>query len=163
MTRIATFLREPRTDIDVKLLIEKFSGLLPDGRLITHEAIEQLLRIGRDKAHYRTVTKHWRKAVFQEQRVWLDGRSADGHGFKALTPDEMVRFANREVRAIGKRLKRALIVAATPSDDEILDPHTRLYRARLISATEQIAQAHGRVVRELSAALRPPRQIRSAS
>lgn len=163
MTRIPTFLREPRTDLDVKLLLEQFPNLLPDGRLLTHETVERILRIGRDKAHYRTVTDHWRKAVFQEQRIFLDGRSAQGHGFKALTPDEMVRYANREVRAVGKRLRRAIIVAATPQDDELLDPHTRLYRARLLSATEQIAQAHGRVVRELSAALRAPKQLRSIS
>lgn len=161
MVQVATFVREPHTDADVRLLIERCGNLLPDGRLIAHEFIEQAIRVARDTSHYLTVTKHWRRAVFEEQRVFLDGRSAGGHGFKALTPDDMVRFANREVRAIGRRLKRALIVAATPHDDEILDGNTRLYRARLLSATEQIAQAHGRIVRELSSALTPPRQIRA--
>ncbi len=163
MAQIAKLVHEPRTDADVRLLVERFQNLLPDGRLITHAEIESVIHLARHEPRYRTVTKHWRKVLFQEQRIFLDGRAAEGHGFKALTADDMVRYANREVRSIGRRLKRALLVAATPSDDQISDPNNRAYRARLISATEQIAAAHGRVVRELSAALRPPRQLRAVS
>ena len=163
MSKIAKFVHEPRTDAVVKALNDRFNGLLPDGRLITHEDIEATIRMRRDDSRYRTVVKHWRRVLFEEQRVFLDGRAAEGHGFKALTPDDMVRYANREVRSVGRRLKRALIVAATPHDDEIGDPNNRAYRARLLSATEQIAQAHGRIVRELSSALKPPKQLRSAS
>jgi hypothetical protein len=156
------FIREPRTDADVKLLMEQFADILPDGRLIAHETIEGVLALSRDQARYKTIMKHWRRNLFEEQRVWLDGRAAEGHGFKVLTPDEMVRYANREVRAIGRKLKRAILIAASPLDDEI-DASNRLYRARLLSATEQIAQAHGRVVRELTKALQPPRQLRKVS
>lgn len=80
MGSIAKFVREPRTDADVQLLLHTFVDLLPDGRLITHEAIEAALKMQRHAARYRTVTKHWRRILFQEQRVFLDGRSAEGHG-----------------------------------------------------------------------------------
>lgn len=163
MSKGAQFVHVARTDADVRLLTERFSGILPDGRLISHEDIEAAVGLDREDSRYKTVTKHWRRVLFEEQRIFLDGRAAEGHGFKALAPDEMVRYANREVRAVGRRLKRALIVAATPSDDEIADPNNRAYRARLLSATEQIAQAHGRVMKELSAALRPPRQLRAVN
>lgn len=157
------FIQHPQTDADVKRLLDSVPDLVADGRLITHESVERILVMHREQARYKTVVRHWRRAVFQERHVFLDGRSAEGHGWKALTPDEMIRFANREVRGLGRRLKRALILAATPQDDEITDPNSRLYRARLLSATEQIAQAHGRVVRDLSQALKPPRQLRSVN
>lgn len=163
MTRIAKLVHQPQTDADVQLLLAHFAGILPDGRLIAHAEIEEVIHLRRHESRYHAVTKHWRRVLFEEQRVFLDGRSAEGHGFKALTPDEMVRFANREVRAIGRRLKRALLVAASPSDDEIQDPNNRVYRARLISGTQQMAQAHARVIRELSSALKPQRQLRAVA
>ena len=163
MTKPAQLVHDPRTDADVALLLERFTGLLPDGRLIAHADMEATIHLRRDQSRYRTVLKHWRRVVFQEQRVFLDGRSAEGHGLKALTADEMVRYANREVRAIGRRLKNALLVGATPSDEEISNPANRLYRARLLSAAEQIAKAHSRVIRELSTALKPPRQLRAVN
>lgn len=162
MADIVRMKHEPRTDADVRLLLDRFKDCLPDGRILSHETIESALTMSRDSSRYKTVIRHWRRILFQEQRVFLDGRSAYGHGFKALTPDEMVRYANREVRAIGRKLKRAIIIAATPADSEIADDNNRIYRARLLSATEQIAQAHGRVVKDLSSALRPPKQIRAS-
>lgn len=152
------FVKEPRTDADVGRLLATFT-IRPDGHIISHDAIEQCVTLRRQDARYRTVTNHWRRRVFQEQRVFLDGRTAEGRGFKALTPDEMVRYSNRQVRAIGRQLKRALIIAATPTDDEIVDPHTRAYRTRLLSAAEQIAAAHDRVLRDIGGALKRPAQL----
>lgn len=153
-------LHEGKTDADVRTLLEKIPDVVSDGRIIAHETIEALIGLTRDQNRYRTVTKHWRRALWQERQVFLWGPAAEGHGFKALTPDEMIRFSNREVRHTGRRLKRALLIAATPRDEEITDTQMRVYRARLLSATEQITHAHGRVLRELSQALLPPRQIK---
>jgi hypothetical protein len=139
--------------------MDRFSELLPDGRVIRHDDIEAVLRLNRRQPYYKTVVKHWRKDLFHEQRLYLDGRSALGDGFKVLTPDEMIRFSNRLVRAVGRALKKAVAIAATPRDDELIDSNVRAYRARLLSAAEQMLSNNGRLLREVSAELRAPRQL----
>jgi len=151
--------KNPRTDADVNLLLTRFRDLQPDGRVIAHADIESTLRLRRTESSYKTAIKHWRQALFNEQRIYIDGRSARGEGFKALTPDEMIRFSNRKVRAAGRLLKKAVAIAASPRDDELIDPNVRLYRARLLSAAEQMIAHHGRLIREMGAALRPPTQL----
>lgn len=163
MTRPQIFAKNPRTDADVNLLLTRFRDLLPDGRVITHVEVEAVIRVPRTSSYYKTVTKHWRRALFNEQRFFLDGRSAHGEGFKILTPDEMIRWSNARVRAVGRQLRKALIVAVTPRDDEIIDPNTRAWRAHVVSFAEQLNATHGRLLREVGAALRPPAQLPRAA
>lgn len=151
--------KNPRTDVDVRALLEKYPDMQPDGRIVAHEDVEGLLRLNRRHPYYKTVIRHWRRALFDEQRLFIDGRSALGQGFKVLTPDEMIRYSNRQVRAAGRILKKAVKVAATPREDEIVDTNVRAYRARLLSAAEQMLTQHGRVMREIGATLRPPAQL----
>lgn len=154
--------RNPQNDADVQILLRLFPDVLPDGRTITHEQIETALRLSRVSSRYKTVTGKWRRVLMDEKCVFLDGLSGEGRGFVALTPDEMVRYANRSVRTAGRRLRKALVVASMP-DDAALSEDVRLYRARLTVAVEQIARQHRAALRDVSRSLLPMQQLPKAS
>lgn len=158
MSKDARFVRSPRIDADVQVLLGRFRELLPDGRLIAHDEIEPLLKVSRRDSRYHTVTNRWRQILFHEQRIFLDGRSARGQGFIALTPDDMVRYSNKRVRAVGRLLRKAIAIASLPHPSE-LSSDTRVYQARLLLAAEQVMTTHKRVLVDLSTALKPPRQL----
>src|SRR5262245_49736102 len=159
----AQFVKSPRIEADVQLLLGKFRDVLCDGRVIRHEEIEAAIALSRKDHRYRTVTNGWRRVLMDEQRVFLDGRSALGQGFKALTPDDMIRYSNKRVRAIGRMLKKAIAVASLPHPSELREDQTRLYQARLLTAIHQLEGTHRRVVLDLSKALQPPRALPRAS
>lgn len=159
----ARFERNPRIEADVDLLLGRFRDLIPDGRVIAHEEIESLLKMNRRQSRYKTVTDRWRKTLLEEQRVFLDGRAALGAGFKALTPDDMVRYGNNRVRAVGRVLKKAIRVASLPDPSELSSTQLRTYQARLMVAAEQILQKHHHVLVDLSKAIQPARQLPRAS
>jgi hypothetical protein len=150
--------KNPKTDADVKLLRDVFGRVLPDGTEIAHEQIEAVLRIPHASSRYRAVTHKWRRELFQENGVYLDGRAAEGRGFVALTPDQMIRFANRGVRAAGRKLRRMIAVASAP-DDDALSPQLRQYRQALLAATERIAREHRAQLRDVSRSLSSPKQL----
>lgn len=154
------FQKDPRTDADVQVLLRHYQDLLADGRILTHEELEGLLKMRRTDARYKTVLRHFRRVVFNERQIFLDGVSAEGLGFRALTGNDMVRYGNRRLRHVGRTLKKAVRVLATPHDDEISDPHARAYRARVLVVAEQMAATHGRSMREVTTALRAPTQLR---
>ena len=150
--------KNPRTDVDVALLMAVFSDLLPDGREIAHEQIEAVLTTNRATSRYRTVTNKWRRDLLNERGVYLDGQMAHGRGFVVLTPNEMVRFGNRSVRAAGRKFRRALAVVAAPKDEDLsADP--RRYRALLSAAIEKIASENRHTLRSIGKALAPPQQL----
>jgi len=150
--------KNPRTDADVALLIAVFPDLLPDGRHIAHTQIESVLKLGRLTGRYHTVVAKWRRVVFDERRVFLNGRLGDGTGFVALTPDEMVRYANRQVRSAGRKLRHALAVASAPNDEQ-LSEDVRRYRRLLEAAAMRIAQEHKRELHEVAKAMAPMKQL----
>lgn len=156
------FEKNPRIEADVQLLLGRFRTLLPNGDVIAHEEIERLLKMQRRSGRYQTVTRKWRDIAFHEQHVFLDGLSAQGKGFKVLTPDEMIRFAHKRVRQVGRKLKQAIAVAALPDPSE-LTAGSRIFQARLMVAVEQISSTHKRVLIDLSKALQPQRQLPRAS
>lgn len=153
------FIRNPSIEADVTLLLGRFRDLIPDGHLIAHEEIESLLKLSRKQSRYQTVTNRWRRVLLDEQRLFLDGRSALGTGFKVLTPDEMIRYSNRRVRAVGRVLRKAIQVASLPNPDELTSGQLRTYQARLMVAAEQVLGTHRRVLIDLTKALQPPRQL----
>jgi hypothetical protein len=152
------FVKNPQTEADVNLLLKVFPDLLPDGRIVTHEQIESVLKMSRVSSRYRTVVNKWRKLVFTERRVYLDGQTAEGKGFTSLTPDEMVRFANRQVRTAGRKVKKALAVASAPNDNE-LSADVLKYRGLLEGAILKIAHEHQQSLREVSKSLGPAKQL----
>jgi len=154
--------RNPRNDVDVKRLLEIFPDLMADGRRILHTQLEEALTMSRVASRYKTVVRRWRNVVLAERGVYLDGMLAEGQGLVALTPDEMVRFGNRQVRTAGRRLKKALIVLALP-DDSALSEDSRRYRQRLLLATEQIAATHRAALRDLGKTLAPMKQLPRAA
>jgi hypothetical protein len=154
-----TIQRNPRIDADVELLLGRYRDLLPDGRVISHREIESLLKLTRKQSRYRTVTNKWRRFLLQEQRVFLDGRSALGEGFIALTPDDMIRYSNKRVRQVGRILRRAIQVASLPDPSELKSSEMRNYQARLLVACEQVTMTHRHVLLDLTKALQPPRQL----
>jgi hypothetical protein len=111
--------------------------------------------MGHATSRYRTVTDRWRKVLFDEQHVFLDGRAAHGEGFVVLTPDEMIRYANRRVQAVGRALRKAVKIIALPRPDDLTDNANRIYQARLLVTTEQILHAHKHAILDLTKALRP--------
>jgi len=153
------FQKNPRIDADVELLLGRFRDLIPDGRLIAHEEIEGLLKLTRKQSRYRTITAKWRRILLTEQRVFLDGRSATGAGFIALTPDEMIRYSNKRVRQVGRILRKAIQVASLPDPSELKSSEMRNYQARLFVACEQLTRTHKAVLVDLTKALQPPRQL----
>lgn len=100
--------------------------------------------------------------IFVERQVFLDGRIGDGSGFVALTPDAMVRFANREVRSAGRKLKKAIAVASAPNDNE-LSAGVLKYRQLLEAAAVKITSEHRSALREVSKSLQPMKQLPRAS
>lgn len=150
--------KSPRTDIDVQQLASVFPDLIPDGREITHEQIEAVLSESRKSARYKRVVTRWRRGLLQERGLYLDGQVAQGRGFVVLTPDEMVRFGNRKVRSAGKMFRKALAVAATPNDNALSDD-VRRWRGLLTVAVEKIAAEHRTVLRDVSRALTPQKQL----
>lgn len=154
----ARFEKNPRIDSDVELLLGRFRDLLPDGRVISHGEIENVLRIKRRTSRYLTVTKKWRDVVFNEYHIFLDGRAAHGEGFRALTAEEMVRFGHKTVRLVGRQLRKAIKVAALPDPSE-LSANSKLFQARFMVAVEQIMSTHKRVLIDLSKAMQPPRAL----
>jgi hypothetical protein len=154
-----TIERNPRIDEDVELLLGRFRDILQDGRLIRHDEIEAVLGIRRTVSRYKTVTNKWRRILMEEQRVFLDGRSALGEGFKSLTPDDMIRYTNRRVRQMGHMLRKALQVASLPHPSELKNSEARVFQARLLVACEQIVQAHKHVLVDLAKAMKPPRAL----
>lgn len=151
--------RNPRVDADVQVLLGRFRDLIPDGRIIAHEEIETLLKLNRRQGRYLTVTGKWRKVLLNEQRVFLDGRSAGGRGFSVLTPDEMIRYSNKRVRQVGRILRKAIQVASLPDPSELKSSEMRNYQARLFVACEQLVSTHKHVLLDLTKALQPPRQL----
>jgi hypothetical protein len=154
-----TITRNPKVDADVEVLLGRFRDLIPDGRIIAHQEIESLLRIGRRQGRYQTVTNRWRRILLDEQRVFLDGRAARGQGFKVLTPDEMVRYGNAEIRAVGRKVRKAIKVASLPDPAELTTSELRNYQARLLVACHQVERDHKRVLLDLTRALQPPRAL----
>ena len=148
----------PLTAVDVETLMQVFPDILPDGRRVTHEQIESVLKISRISSRYRTVVRKWRRRLFTERRIFLDGRAADGAGFVSLSPDEMVRYGNREVRAAGRKLKGAFAVVSLPNDAE-LSVDTLRYRNLLSMAIEKIVLEHKSSLRDVSKSLTPTRQL----
>jgi len=153
-----TIAKNPATEVDVARLMSVYPDILPDGRRITHEQLESVLGMSRLTSRYRTVTNRWRRLLFTERRVFLDGRIGDGTGFIALTPDEMVRFANREVRSAGRKLQKAIAVASAPNDEQ-LSADMKKYRQLLEAAAMKIAHEHRSSLREVGKGLQPMKQL----
>jgi hypothetical protein len=154
--------KNPRNDADVALLWKVFPDLLPDGREITHEQLEAVLMMNRAQGRYRTVLMKWRKQLLAERGMWLDGQVAQGRGFVVLTPDEMVRYGNRGVRAAGRKLRRALSVVSAPKDEQ-LSEDTRKYRGLLEAAIVKIAAENKSTIRAIGKALTPMKQLPRAA
>lgn len=150
--------KNPRNDVDVALLWKVFPDLLPDGREITHEQLETVLTMNRAQSRYRTVLVKWRRQLLTERGIWLDGQLAHGRGFVVLTPDEMVRFGNRGVRAAGRKFRKALAVVSAPKDEQ-LSEDTRKYRGLLEAAIEKIVTENKTVIRAIGKALTPLKQL----
>lgn len=161
--RPAQFQHNPRINADVQLLLGRYRDLIPDGRIIAHEEIESLLKLNRKQGRYQTVTNKWRRVLLEEQRVYLDGRSSRGVGFTVLTPDDMVRFGNREIRAVGRRVRKAIQVAGLPDPSSLTTSDLRNYQARLMVACHQIESTHKRALIDLTQVLRPARGLPRAS
>jgi hypothetical protein len=153
-----TITKNPRNDVDVALLREVFPDLLPDGREITHEQLEAVLMMKRVQSRYRTVVGKWRKQLLDERGLWLDGQLAHGRGFVVLTPDEMVRYGNRNVRAAGRKIRKSLAVVSAPRD-EALSADTRRYRSLLQAAILKIADENKNTLRSIGKALAPMHQL----
>lgn len=151
-------IKNPNTDADVQLLRTVFPDLLPDGREVTHEQIEAALRESRKSSRYKRTVNKWRRQLFAERRVFLDGQTASGRGFVALTPDEMVRFANRRVREVGRKLRKAIAVASAPNDVE-LSEDVRRYRGLLEAAMVKMAAENRTTLRDVTRALAPMKQL----
>lgn len=154
--------KNPQVDADVRMLLGVFSDLLPDGREVQHEQIETVLKLARTSSRYRTVTKKWRRIVFEERGVYLNGRGVAGRGFVALLPNEMVRFGNREVRGAGRRFQKAIAIMALPADEQ-LSADVKRQRQLLLAATERIAREHKHELRAVTRALAPMKQLPRAT
>jgi hypothetical protein len=150
--------KNPRNDVDVAQLWKVFPDLLPDGREITHEQLEAVLDMNRAMSRYRTVLEKWRKQLLTERGIWLDGQLAHGRGFVVLTPDEMVRFGNRGVRAAGRKFRKALAVVSAPKDEQ-LSADTRKYRGLLQAAIIKITSENRSTIRAIGKALTPVAQL----
>lgn len=146
------FTRDPQTEADVAHLMAAYTDLAADGRVVTHDALEGLLLVSRQTPRYRTVIRHWRRAMMRERGLYLDGITARGAGFVAAKPDETVRCGRRDVRSASRKLKRGLAVMSLPADDALSDG-VRFYRSRLAVAINHLSQQHAASLRDVSRAL----------
>jgi len=151
---VAKIIANPRIEADVELLRKAFPNMEPEGQIIRHTELEALLKMRRSQSRYKTVTRKWRDLVFQETQCYLDGRTAEGQGFRVLNGDQMVRCGARKIRSAGKLTRQAVVVLAAPADGAISDSNARSYRARVITLAEQIALAHEHGAKRIAAATR---------
>lgn len=148
----------PSTAADVQLLWDVFPDLLPDGREITHAQIEAVLKMRHQSSRYRSVVTKWRRQLFRERGVYLDGQVAQGRGFIALAPDEMVRFGNRRVREAGRKFRKGLAVLAAPRDED-LSLDMRRYRQLLEATVVKITHDNRSALRDVARAMAPQPQL----
>lgn len=153
--------KNPLTAVDVQRLWTAFPDLLPDGRVITHDQIEAVLQEPRTSARYRRVVSKWRRQLWTERSVVLDGISARGRGYVSVTNEEMPRQGHRDGRVGLRKIKKAIAVAATP-EDAALSEHTRRYRLLFVAAMEKTVRDHQRTLKDVMQALGPVKQLRQA-
>jgi len=159
-TKTGRIVKSPAVESDVRLLLATFAGIEPDGRTISHDQLEAVLKMSRRQGRYRTVVNRWRKAVRATRGIVLDGISGEGRGFVALTGDDAVRIhAVRERRSGDRKYHRALSSAVAPTDEQIANPTVRVFRARFVAGLESIVRAARQMKRELMGPPKPTPQL----
>jgi hypothetical protein len=148
MDVVMPFVKNPETDADVNRVIAALGDIKADGRVITHDFCEGILRAGRDTSHYKTVLRHVRERIEHERGLWLDGRGLKGRGWLVLTPPEQVSRGHRGTRQKLRAVKRDVGRMSMPLNEEIPEA-MRMFRAgyvasmsRVLTAAEQAQKEH---------------------
>lgn len=126
---------------DVDRLIKELGSLKRDGRVITHEEMERVLDLKRDKSRYRTVLTAYRKRAWDLYEVSLSGRRAMGKGYRCLTADSTVEEAQKHLSSTGKRVRKSYIEVTTMPDGELSVDHLIL-KKKYLSLTEGVIKEH---------------------
>lgn len=141
MDVVKPFVKDPRTDADVNLVLNGLGELSPDGRVITHKQVEALLRVPRTHSHYKLVMKHVRCRIEDERSLVLDGRGLKGEGWLLLTRPEQVSRGHRGVALSIRSAKKQTRRMSMPLAEE-LPESMRAFRAGFVASMSRVFHAH---------------------
>lgn len=147
---VKPFVRDPRTDADVNLVLMSLGDIKPDGRIVTHDHCEAVLKTPRASGRYGLVMGHVRKRLEHERGIVLDGRGLKGQGWLALTPAEQVSRGHTGVRQKLALAKRDVRRMAMPTNDE-LPESSRDFRARFVTSMSRVFAAADQASKETRA------------
>lgn len=131
------FVKDAQTDADVNAILTSLGDIKPDGRVVTHDHCEAVLRTNRHNSHYKSVMGHVRKRLEDERAIILDGRGLKGAGWLALTKTEMVSRGHIGVKQKMRLAKRDVRRMSMPLNDE-LPEQMRAFRAGFVASMARV-------------------------
>jgi hypothetical protein len=142
---------------DVELLMKAFPSLRRDGSVVAHEEIAKIIGHQHGTTRYRTVVEAWKKAVFREYGIVLDGRLAVGEGFYPLKPAEHNQYAKRQTKTVHRRIRFAAAVVGVVPDEELTTPQ-RLERDHIALHLTTVEQSVSGARKAIAS---PPKRLES--
>lgn len=133
---------------DVSRLIEHF-GITKPGDHIPHEQVETVLGLDRKKNRYRTVTKAWCDALWEQHNVRQIVR--DG-GFETLTPEQRMDYGEYQrtkgVRRMTQAVKEIITTPTNELDDRQQRRHTNLLATtvKALGGAKEAQKEYGRAL-----------------
>lgn len=139
---------EGRTySVDIRSIMKKFPvSQLKEGKLISHEQLEEILGINRNSNRYKGIVFAWKNKMLNEYNRLLG--SVRGEGYKLLDPHDRVSYSFRlQVSGI-KKLEKCYNCAKT-TDTSRLDEEDIRRRQRLMENSVSRLYAEEREKRKL--------------
>lgn len=133
---------------DVSKLIEHF-GITKPGDHIPHEQVETALGLDRKKNRYRTVTRAWCNALWEQYNV----RQIVRHGgFETLTPEKRMDYAEYQgikgVRRLNQAVKEVVTTPVSELSEHQQRRHTNLLatNVKALSGAKEAQKEYGRAL-----------------
>lgn len=106
------------------------------GHVIPHDAIESVIKEGRDTNRYRSVVTAWKSKVRREYGIEISGRLPEviGIGHKVLTDAEQLTFGTQCRDWAAKRVRRGYRAIAGTDDSQLTEPQRQIKAHELITA-----------------------------
>lgn len=117
------------TGPDVDRMVENF-GAVPEGESVPCADIEDVLGVRRDQSRYRTVMAAFRRRMFHERNVDIEGNGEGG--FVVNTPERRIARAGKMVET-GRRVVGRAVLLACQTDASRLPDDCRAERERISS------------------------------
>lgn len=142
------------TDVDVRKLVDEF-GKPAVGSEITHEQIEQVLRIERASNRYKTVVSAWRKRLIDSHGIVMG--AVAGVGYRSLNEAEQMDAGFLSIKHGARKQLRGIKAAARvlTSDPLLLKKQELATRYGIALAAE-----HNTMMKQIEPPKQPPQMPR---